>query len=89
MIFPMLSAAAVHDADVPRLSLASGTARTANQLGTAIGISLLFAALGEAPIALSHFRDGWRLLVIMTAVAGVIATGLSPHRPRHELRPLP
>ena len=59
MIFPMLSAAAVHDADVPRLSLASGTARTANQLGTAIGISLLFAALGEAPIALSQFRDGW------------------------------
>ena len=81
MIFPMLSAAAVHDADVPRLSLASGTARTANQLGTAIGISLLFAALGDAPDALSHFRDGWRLLVIMTALAGLIATGLSPHRP--------
>ena len=89
MIFPMLSAAAVHDADVPRLSLASGTARTANQLGTAIGISLLFAALGEAPIALSHFRDGWRLLVIMTAVAGVIATGLSPHRPARGLRAPP
>ena len=89
MIFPMLSAAAVHDADVPRLSLASGTARTANQLGTAIGISLLFATLGEAPIALSHFRDGWRLLVIMTAVAGVIATGLSPHRPARGLRAPP
>ena len=89
MIFPMLSAAAVHDADAPRLSLASGTARTANQLGTAIGISLLIAALGEAPIAMSHFRDGWRLLVIMTAVAGVIATGLSPHRPARELRAPP
>jgi hypothetical protein len=81
MIFPMLSAAAVQDADVPRLSLASGTARTANQLGTAIGISLLFAALGDAPDALSHFRDGWRLLLITTALAGLIATGLSPHRP--------
>lgn len=81
MIFPMLSAAAVHDADAPRLSLASGTARTANQLGTAIGISLLFAALGEAPIALSHFRDGWRLLVVMTVFAGMIATLLAPHRP--------
>ena len=89
MIFPMLSAAAVHDADAPRLSLASGTARTANQLGTAIGISLLFAALGEAPIAMSHYRDGWRLLVIMTAVAGVIATGLSPHRPARGMRAPP
>ncbi|TML12321.1 MAG: MFS transporter [Actinobacteria bacterium] len=80
MIFPMLSAAAVHDADLPRLSLASGTARTANQLGTATGIALLFSALGDAPNALSHFRDGWRLLLIMTALAGLLATGLSPHR---------
>jgi EmrB/QacA subfamily drug resistance transporter len=80
MIFPMLSAAAVHDADPPRLSLASGAARTANQLGTAIGISLLFAALGDAPDSLSHFRDGWRLLLAMTTVAGIIATFLAPRQ---------
>ncbi|MEO5842048.1 MAG: MFS transporter [Acidimicrobiales bacterium] len=89
MIFPMLSAAAVHDADAPRLSLASGTARTANQLGTAIGISLLFATLGDAPIAISHFRDGWRLLVTMTVLAGVIATGLSPRRSSRGARAAP
>lgn len=80
MIFPMLSAAAVHDADTPRLSIASGTSRTANQLGTAIGISLLFATIGDAPEALESFRDGWRLLIIMTSLAGLISTGLSPRR---------
>ena len=81
MVFPMLSAAAVHDADLPRLSIASGTSRTANQLGTAIGISLLFTTLGDAPDALASFQDGWRLLIIMTVLAGLISTGLSPRRP--------
>jgi len=80
MIFPMLSAAAVHDADAPRLSIASGTSRTANQLGTAIGISLLFATIGDAPEELESFRDGWSLLIIMTSLAGLISTGLSPRR---------
>jgi EmrB/QacA subfamily drug resistance transporter len=80
MVFPMLSAAAVHDADPPRLSLASGAARTANQLGTAIGISLLFALLGDAPDSLDHFRDGWRLLLVMTIAAGAIAMLLAPRR---------
>jgi EmrB/QacA subfamily drug resistance transporter len=80
MIFPMLSAAAVRDADSPRLSLASGAARTANQLGTAVGISLLFVALGDTPDSLSRFRDGWRLLLVMTIAAGVIAAFLEPHR---------
>jgi hypothetical protein len=55
-------------------------ARTANQLGTAIGISLLFAALGDAPDSLSSFHDGWRLLLVMTIAAGVIAAFLEPHR---------
>ena len=89
MIFPMLSAAAVHDADAPRLSLASGVARTANQMGTAIGISLLFAALGDSPDSLSHFRDGWRFLLVMTVAAGVIALFLAPHRPTTEDRATP
>jgi len=68
------------DADAPRLSIASGTSRTANQLGTAIGISLLFATIGDAPEELESFRDGWSLLIIMTSLAGLISTGLSPRR---------
>jgi hypothetical protein len=60
--------------------LASGAARTANQLGTAIGISLLFALLGDAPDSLDHFRDGWRLLLVMTIAAGAIAMLLAPRR---------
>ena len=89
MIFPMLSAAAVHDADLPRLSLASGAARTANQLGSATGIALLFSALGDSPNALSHFRDGWRLLLVMTALAGLISAGLAPHRARSRVEASP
>jgi len=33
-----------------------------------------------APEELESFRDGWSLLIIMTSLAGLISTGLSPRR---------
>jgi EmrB/QacA subfamily drug resistance transporter len=80
MLFAMLSSAAVRDADAARLSLASGAARTANQLGTAAGLALLFVILGEGVGSLERYRQGWFLILAMTGVTLVLASALAPWR---------
>jgi MFS family permease len=83
--FPMVAVAVVRGIGREDLSLASATNRTFLQLGNAIGIAVVVAALGETvgPGALGAFRRTWVVLgVLALACATAVAvTGSSPRLP--------
>lgn len=80
MTFPMLSSAAIRPVAPSHLSVASGTVRTATQLGNAIGAAGLFVILGKNPSALATFHRGWQMLLAAMVATALLLLGLADRR---------
>lgn len=77
--FPMIAVTAVRGIETNELSLATATNRTFLQIGNAIGIAVVVAALGDSvgPDGLGSFQAAWVILAVlgMACAAAVLASG--------------
>jgi fucose permease len=79
--FPVISAAAVSSLEAKRYAVGSAVNQTARQIGGALGVAILVVILGtptSAPEALRSFHHLWWFIASMAALAGLVATLLSP-----------
>ena len=72
MAFPMLQATGVRDVGPARFSVANASTRAALQLGTAVGIALLVAILGNGSTAIDDFRTAWLLIAIFATGSALL-----------------
>ena len=92
LTFPVISAAAVSSLEAHRYAVGSAVNQTARQVGGAIGVAILVVILGAptgAAQALVHFRHLWWFVTSMAALAGVVASLLSPHPSARSANPAP
>jgi NTE family protein len=89
LTFPIISAAAVSSLEAKRYAVGSAVNQTARQVGGALGVAILVVILGtptSAAAALRNFHHLWWYVALMAALAGLVATLLSPHQsPRANL----
>ena len=78
-VFPALAGAAVASLPASRFSVATGILIVSRQIGAVLGVALLVAVVGtpSPASALSAFRDGWVLAVVVTGAAAVVSLGLA------------
>jgi MFS family permease len=78
LVLPTLSAAAT--GPLPPTRFATGTAvlGMSRQLGTALGVAILVAAIGQP--TLGAFRNGWTFIIAAALAAGVILLSVGPVR---------
>jgi NTE family protein len=81
MAFPMLQSAGVRDVGAARFSVANASTRAALQLGTAVGVAILVAILGDRKSTLSDFRAAW-LMIAVFAVAIAVLVAPIPQKSR-------
>lgn len=83
LTFPVISAAAVSSLEAKRYAVGSAVNQTARQVGGALGVAILVVILGtptSATEALRNFHHLWWYVASMAALAGLVATLLSPHQ---------
>ena len=83
LTFPVISAAAVSSLEAKRYAVGSAVNQTARQVGGALGVAILVVILGtptSAAEALRNFHHLWWYVASMSALAGLVATLLSPHQ---------
>ncbi|WP_370246640.1 MFS transporter [Nocardioides sp.] len=75
---PNLMAGATHDLPPTMAATGSGVVTMARQLGFVVGVSILFALLGDAvgTAALTDFRTAWWVAAAVLLTASVTATGM-------------
>jgi MFS family permease len=83
MAFPMLQASGVRDVGPARFSVANASTRAALQLGTAVGIAVLVAILGNKPDTISEVRTAWATIGLCSAASALF---IIPIRPRVRVR---
>ena len=81
MAFPMLQSSGVRDVGPERFSVANAATRTALQLGTAVGIALLVAVLGDEIKVRGHYLDAWLTISIFATITAVLIAPI-PRRSR-------
>jgi hypothetical protein len=79
MAFPMLQASGVRDVGPARFSVANASTRASLQLGTAVGIAMLVAILGNKPDTIGEVRAAWLTIACFSAGTAVF---IAPIRPR-------
>ena len=79
MAFPMLQSSGVRDVGAARFSVANASTRAALQLGTAVGIAVLVAILGDKPDTISEVRAAWATIGVCSAASALF---IAPIRPR-------
>ena len=83
LTFPVISAAAVSSLEAKRYAVGSAVNQTARQVGGALGVAILIVILGtptSAAAALRNFHHLWWYVASMAALAGSVATLLSPRQ---------
>jgi EmrB/QacA subfamily drug resistance transporter len=83
MAFPMLQSSGVRDVGPARFSVANASTRAALQLGTAVGIAILVAILGEKPDTITEVRTAWATIGLCSAASALF---IAPIRPRARVR---
>jgi EmrB/QacA subfamily drug resistance transporter len=83
--FPMLQSAGVRDVGAARFSIANASTRAALQLGTAVGVAVLVAILGERTNTLSDFRAAWLMIAIVAVATAVL---IAPIRRAPRVQPV-
>jgi len=78
MAFPMLQSAGVRDVGPSRFSIANASTRAALQLGSAIGIALLVAILGEGTTTIAGFRNAWLMVSLFAVTTAALMIPLQP-----------
>jgi EmrB/QacA subfamily drug resistance transporter len=73
--FPMLQSAGVRDVGAVRYSVANAATRASLQLGTAIGVAVLVAILGEDAAGLAQFQVAWHVIAPLAKGVGVHPLG--------------
>jgi EmrB/QacA subfamily drug resistance transporter len=72
MAFPMLQSSGVRDVGPERFSVANASTRAALQVGTAVGVALFVAILGERTNTLSDFRTAWVMIGIFATTTALL-----------------
>jgi EmrB/QacA subfamily drug resistance transporter len=70
--FPMLQSAGVRDVGAARFSIANASTRAALQVGTAVGVAILVAILGDRTNTLSDFRAAWLMISIFAVTTALL-----------------
>jgi hypothetical protein len=70
--FPMLQSAGVRDVGAARFSIANASTRAALQLGTAVGVAVLVAILGDRSNTVSDFRAAWLMIAIFSVTTALL-----------------
>jgi hypothetical protein len=87
MAFPMLQSSGVRDVGAQRFSIANASTRAALQLGTAVGVAILVAILGDRSNRLSDFRAAWLMIFIFAATTALLMTPIQrASRPKPALQ---
>jgi EmrB/QacA subfamily drug resistance transporter len=75
LVIPNLTAAAASSLAPARFATGIGVQTTARQIGAALGVAVLVAVLGT-PAAAHDFRPAWTLMLVVSAVAGLVLSGV-------------
>ena len=89
LALPNLMAGSTHDLPAPMVATGSGVVTMARQIGFVVGVSILFALVGDnvGSAAMQGFREMWfvgALTLVVTAVAAVGMRARSASKPGPE-----
>src|SRR5690606_35319667 len=87
MVSSMLQSLAVRGLPPSQYSIANATARSAMQIGVAIGTAVFVAVLGEDAPGLSEFRTGWMLIVVLSLFSALLITLTGAPAPAERVEP--
>jgi MFS family permease len=76
LILPVLGSAAVQNLPPQKLAVGSGVNQAIRQFGTVLGVSLTFAILGDAPIAVPLFHGIYLLMIVSGLSVSVLSLGI-------------
>jgi len=79
LTLPSLASAAASSLPPARFATGSAVLNMSRQLGSALGVAVLFAVIGT-PTALSSFQAGWRFMVIPAVLASFAAFAIGSVR---------
>ncbi|MDY7103639.1 MAG: MFS transporter, partial [Actinomycetota bacterium] len=83
MTLPMLSSSAVRDVAADRYAVAGGVLQTARQIGSALGVALVVAIIGDPgpDEALAAFDRAWVVIAVLGASSAITSWSIGPRPP--------
>jgi EmrB/QacA subfamily drug resistance transporter len=89
LALPNLMAGSTHDLPPSMAATGSGVVTMARQIGFVVGVSTLFALVGDdvGPAAMDGLRQTWVVAALVLVVAGGAAVGMGPRRLREATQP--
>lgn len=87
LALPNLMGGATHDLPASMAATGSGVVTVARQIGFVVGVSMLFALVGDdvGPAAADGFRATWVVAAVVLVMAAFVAAGMRARALPHEL----